>query len=227
MGHAISIVLLGDEVETFVLFSSISGVWGSGGQGAYAAANAYLDGLAVARRARGLNATAVAWGPWAGGGMVAAQENEEQLRRRGLPAMDPDRAMEALRCAVAGDETFLAVADVDWGRFAPAFASARPRPLLTEVADVQTGAPPSEEVSVLRSALLGAADGERRRVVLDLVRTRAAVVLGMSGPETIGADLPFRDLGFDSLTAVELRNTRRGGRAIPACESRVRLPDAW
>ncbi|WP_345025210.1 SDR family NAD(P)-dependent oxidoreductase, partial [Streptomyces sedi] len=84
--------LLADRpLDAFVVFSSIAGVWGSGGQGAYAAANAYLDALVAHRRAVGLPGTAVAWGPWDGGGMVAnaGQGAADHLRRRGLPAMAP------------------------------------------------------------------------------------------------------------------------------------------
>ncbi|MER7351394.1 SDR family NAD(P)-dependent oxidoreductase, partial [Streptomyces aurantiacus] len=89
-----------EGLDAFVLFSSNSGVWGGGGQGAYAAANAYLDALAQRRRARGLTATSVAWGLWAGGGM-AGDEEAEHLRRRGLTAMAPERAVAALAQAVA------------------------------------------------------------------------------------------------------------------------------
>ncbi|MET7868184.1 type I polyketide synthase, partial [Micromonospora taraxaci] len=87
--------LLGDDLDAFVVFSSISGVWGSGGQGAYAAANAFLDGLIAARRVRGVVGTALSWGPWAGGGMVSAAGDDGPLRRRGLPPMSAQVAMAA------------------------------------------------------------------------------------------------------------------------------------
>ncbi|MFI1769776.1 type I polyketide synthase, partial [Streptomyces sp. NPDC020800] len=113
--------LLGDRLlDAFVMFSSISGVWGSGGQAAYGAANAYLDALAEHRRAAGLPATAVAWGPWADGGMVAnaGQDAEAQLRRRGLPSMAPAVAIVGLATALERGDGNVAIADVDWERFA-------------------------------------------------------------------------------------------------------------
>src|SRR5207248_7263667 len=81
--------LLGDRpLDAFLLFSSNAGVWGSGGQGAYAGANAYLDALAEHRRDRGRTATSIAWGAWGGGGMTTADGATEQLRRRGVLEMD-------------------------------------------------------------------------------------------------------------------------------------------
>ncbi|MFE1755840.1 type I polyketide synthase, partial [Streptomyces anandii] len=124
-------------LDAFVLFSSIAGVWGSGGQGAYAAANAYLDALAERRRARGLMATSVAWGPWADGGLVADEDAAEQLRRRGLPVMSAERSISALQSALDRDDTSVTVADVDWARFAPAFTAARPRPLIADLPEVR------------------------------------------------------------------------------------------
>ncbi|WP_204327967.1 type I polyketide synthase [Streptomyces aureoverticillatus] len=205
-----------EDLDAFVLFSSNSGVWGGGGQGAYAAANAYLDALAQRRRARGLTATCVAWGLWAGGGM-AGDEDAEQLRRRGLAAMAPERAVAALAQAVAYDETFLAVADVDWERFAPSFTSLRPSPLIGDLpavrralaepesargAAAKTGAPGSEWAE----RLAGLSQAEQERLLLDLVRGQAAAVLGYAGAEAIEPGRAFRELGFDSLTAVEVRN---------------------
>ncbi|WP_405620118.1 type I polyketide synthase [Streptomyces sp. NBC_00076] len=207
-------LLDGAELDAFVLFSSNAGVWGGGGQGAYGAANAHLDALAEWRRARGLVATSVAWGLWAGGGM-AGDDGEEHLRRRGVRPMAPELAVLALEQAVACGEVFLAVADVDWERFAPAFTSVRPSALIGELPQVRkvleaaAGESVGEDdgsLSELRRRLLGVTGSEREAMLLDLVRTHAAAVLGYDGPEAVDARRAFRELGFDSLTAVEVRN---------------------
>ncbi|QCX80414.1 Erythronolide synthase, modules 3 and 4 [Streptomyces sp. YIM 121038] len=204
-----------EGLDAFVLFSSNSGVWGGGGQGAYAAANAYLDALAASRRARGLPATSVAWGAWGGSGMAAEEQAEEHLRRRGVTAMAPERAVAALAQAVAHGETFLAVADVDWERFAPAFTSVRPSPFIGDLPEVrralaepETAAPAGAKGagSEWAERLAGLAEREQERQLLDLVRGHAAAVLGYAGPEAVEPGRAFRELGFDSLTAVEVRN---------------------
>ncbi|WP_255691803.1 type I polyketide synthase, partial [Actinoplanes sp. DH11] len=203
--------VLGDDLDAFVLFSSIAGVWGGGGQAAYAAGNAALDALALARRARGAVATAIAWGPWADGGMADGAV-ETDLRRRGLPAMDPERALLALDRALAGDDTAVVVSDVDWSRFAPSFCALRPSPLLRdlpEAAEALRGDEAGDTAVAFRDQLLALGSDDRSRALLDLVRTSAAAVLGHRDPEPVGATVAFRELGFDSLAAVELRNGLR------------------
>ncbi|WP_320068416.1 type I polyketide synthase [Micromonospora sp. RTGN7] len=215
--------LLGDRpLDAFVLFASIAGIWGSGAQAGYAAGNAYLDALAERRRARGRTATSVAWGPWADGGM-ATDEARRELSRRGLRAMAPADAVHALRVAVGRGRPCLTVADVDWATFAPAYASARPRPLLADLPETRPAAPPAggdepaEGGSVLRERLLALPREEQDRHLTDLVRAQAAAVLGHPGPELVKPRRAFKDLGFDSLSAVELRNrlTRATGLALP------------
>ncbi|MFE6975980.1 type I polyketide synthase [Streptomyces sp. NPDC057682] len=214
-----------DALDAFVLFSSNAGVWGSGGQAAYAAANAALDALAQSRRARGRTATSVAWGAWSGSGMAADPAAEEQLRRRGVDAMAPDRALAALRQALEHDETLLTVADIDWPRFATGFTAARPRPLLAEL---PTGGPATDGAGpdapagppddAFADRLRGMVAAERDAALLGLVRTAVAAVLGHDEPDAIEVDRPFKSLGFDSLTSVELRNrlTKATGVKLPA-----------
>jgi short-subunit dehydrogenase/acyl carrier protein len=216
--------LLGDTpLEAFVLFSSVAGVWGGAGQGAYAAANASLDALARKRRTRGLAATSIAWGLWAEGGMGAGEAGVV-MQRRGLQPMAPALAVAALRQAVEHDETVLTVAGIDWHRFATAFTSARPSPLIGDLPEVARtlAAAEEEEASVGQAAqgrwahrLAGLPTPEQHRLLLDLVCGEAAAVLGHRRPDAVETGRAFRDLGFDSLTAVELRNRLRAATGLP------------
>ncbi|MFH8367652.1 type I polyketide synthase [Streptomyces sp. NPDC018031] len=207
----------GLDLSAFVLFSSFSGTVGAAGQANYASANAYLDALAEQRRAAGLPATSVAWGPWADGGMAAQDAAGSRMERFGLPAMDPELAIAALQRAVDQDEACVAVTDIDWERFVPALGATRLGPLFAELPEVRqlsrrTGpgdgaadAAPSDGSALVRS-LTGLADAERDRVLLDLVRTHTATVLGHASPDGVEAERGFFEMGLDSLTAVELRN---------------------
>ncbi|MGW0518433.1 type I polyketide synthase [Crossiella sp. NPDC003009] len=207
------------DLDAFVLFSSNSGVWGSAGHTGYAAGNAYLDALAQHRRATGQPALAVAWGAWAEGGMAEGDAGE-QLRRRGILEMRPDLAIAALQRAMDEDETAIAIADMDWTKFTPAFTSVRPSPLLSELPEVREllAEPEPEADSGLAQRLAAASPLEQRRALVDLVRTQVAGVLGHDSTDAVDAGRAFRELGFDSLTAVELRNriTAATGLKLPA-----------
>ncbi|WP_208679504.1 type I polyketide synthase [Streptomyces sp. ID38640] len=216
-----------DELDAFVLYSSVAGTWGSGDHGAYAASNAYVDALAAHRRARGLTGTSIAWGIWSpeGGGM-AVDVVQEQLRWRGIPFMPAYLAVLGLQQALDHDETFLAVADIDWERFVPVFTAAHRRPLLHEVPEVlraleagEADTDAAESTSeVLRSQLAGLVPAERERQLSDLVRKQVAAVLGYADTSEVEVGRAFRELGFDSLTAVELRNRLNAatGQKLPA-----------
>ncbi|WP_406473756.1 type I polyketide synthase [Streptomyces platensis] len=215
--------LLGDrQLDAFVLFSSVAGIWGSGGQAGYGAANAYLDALAEQRRARGLTATSVAWAPWGGGGLAEDAAVQDQLRQRGLPAMAPELAISALAAALGQDETCLTVADVDWDRFIPGFTFVRPSPLFAGVPEARGllsgGDGPAVADSALRRELAGLTDADRDKALLDFVRTQIADVLGYDSRELVDPARAFKDLGFDSLSAVEFRNrlTTASGLTLPA-----------
>jgi acyl transferase domain-containing protein/acyl carrier protein len=200
------------ELDAFVLFSSAAGVWGNGGQGGYAAANAFLDALAEVRRAAGLPTTAVAWGSWGGGGLVT-EEVDDRLRRRGLPPMVPDTAVAALAASLGRGETQVVVAQVEWADFASAFTAARPSRLIADLPDLAAPAAAHtvDETSEgdLVTRLRELPDRKLDDALLETVRAHAAAVLGLPGPAALGAERAFTLAGFDSLTAVELRNRLR------------------
>ncbi|MEX5636080.1 SDR family NAD(P)-dependent oxidoreductase [Parafrankia sp. FMc2] len=217
--------LLADtDLDAFVLFSSTAAVRGSTGQAAYAAGNAHLDALARRRRAAGRPATSIAWGAWADGGMIDLVGVEENLRYHGVRAMRPRLALRALGRAVGDGETNLLVADVDWARLAASDLSGRPSPLLDEIpraqaapgaagpardsdgAEPATGGPAADDAAAAFAATLvgqGAAEGER--TLRDLVRAQVAAALGHDDVSAVPPERSFRDLGLDSLTAVEVR----------------------
>ncbi|MFJ2114292.1 SDR family NAD(P)-dependent oxidoreductase, partial [Streptomyces sp. NPDC087850] len=200
---------LGTDLDAFVLFSSGAAVWGGARQAAYAAANAHLDALAARRRARGVPATCVSWGSWADGGMVD-DRTQRVLDRVGVRAMAPRTALTALFDAVGGGEDRLTVTDMDWRTFATGFSLARRRPLLVDIPEAALPAAPAETaptaLSPLAERLRGLTDRERDHLLLGLVRTAAATALGHADPDAVSASDAFRDLGLDSVTAVDLRN---------------------
>ncbi|WP_042375345.1 type I polyketide synthase, partial [Streptacidiphilus neutrinimicus] len=199
---------LTDGLSAFVLFSSIAGSVGSAGQGNYAAANAYLDALVEQRRADGLAATSIAWGPWAQGGMAAADATlEQRLRRDGVPPMAQEQAIAALQQALDHGDGALTVADIAWDRFLSVMTAARPSRLFDELPEARpaVGEAPAAAASPT-GRLAGLSEAEQRRALLDLVRTTVATVLAHTGTEKVESGRAFKELGFDSLTAVELRN---------------------
>ncbi|WP_399341407.1 type I polyketide synthase [Umezawaea sp. Da 62-37] len=214
--------LLADaDLDAFVVFSSIAGTWGSGGQSAYSAASAFLDGLAESRRARGLVATSVSWGPWAGSGMATVGDTEEHLRRRGLIAMAPSLTLNALEKAIRSGATTLTVVDIEWDKFAPAFTMARTSPFIGDLPEVRAAldaTPDIGEESDLVGRLAALSEVEQHALLVDLVRGQVAAVLGHGSADAVAKDRAFQDLGFDSLTAVELRNSLTGatGLKLPA-----------
>ncbi|MFJ8589452.1 SDR family NAD(P)-dependent oxidoreductase [Streptomyces sp. NPDC093595] len=211
------------DLDAFVLYASGAGVWGSAGQGAYAAANAELDALAQRRRADGLPATSLAWGVWAGEGMGDG-DGAAYLRRRGVRAMAPATALDVLARSVGGEDACLTVTDMDWPRFADGFTAFRPSPLLSELPDTRP-APAHRDAPEEAAAQGGAtrtagSDGrpgparprierldprERPAALLALVRDETADLLGHPDPQDVPADERFLQLGFDSLATVRLR----------------------
>ncbi|MFE1874043.1 type I polyketide synthase [Streptomyces sp. NPDC059496] len=201
------------DLSAFVLFSSFAATFGAPGQGNYAPGNAFLDAFAEYRRAAGLPATSLAWGPWGDGGMAEGAVGD-RMRRHGVIEMAPERAVSALQHALDRDETTLTVADMEWKRFVLAFTSGRARPLLHDLPEARQAmehartdaSEDSGSAAVLTRQLAGQPEAEQERLLLELVRTAVAAVLGYAGPDAVEAGRAFKELGFDSLTSVELRN---------------------
>jgi NADPH:quinone reductase-like Zn-dependent oxidoreductase/NADP-dependent 3-hydroxy acid dehydrogenase YdfG len=218
------------DLRAFVLFSSAAATFGSAGQGNYAAANTFLDALAARRRAAGLPATSLAWGLWADASAMTGHLGEAgraRMARGGVAALSADEGLALLDLAVARDEAMLVPARLDvTGLRAQAAGGAVLPALLRGLAAppggparraVSAAAEPGESQSLLER--LAARSGpDRDRMLLDLVRAHAAAVLGYPSPEAVEAGRAFSELGFDSLTALELRNrlTAATGLALPA-----------
>ncbi|WP_330287182.1 type I polyketide synthase [Streptomyces sp. NBC_00576] len=211
-------------LAAFVLFSSIVGQIGNAGQANYAAANTFLDALAHHRRARGLPGVSLAWGLWnTADGMGAGLTDTElsRWRRNGLEPLDAEVGLALFDAALATDQALLVPARLDAtalrARFEAGVLPPMLRPTLRRPARQQAGNRASGESSWLqRLAVLGA--DERRGTARELVLSTVASVLGHGDPQTVDAQLSFRELGFDSLTGVELRNRLNSlaGTRLPA-----------
>jgi acyl carrier protein len=190
------------DLSAFVLFSSIVGIIGGPGQANYAAANGYLDALAHHRAASGLPARSVAWGLWAQpSGMTEHLDagDVRRVRRLAMRPLSPPDGLRLFDAALAADTPLVAPANLDLSR--PADGAA---PVLRGLLR-----PPARRASRTDSVsdqLIGRSEEERGRILLRLVQTTVADVLGHDEPSSVSDENPFRDLGFDSLTALELRN---------------------
>ncbi|MEU8252383.1 type I polyketide synthase, partial [Nonomuraea sp. NPDC048916] len=198
-------------LSAFVLFSSAGGTWSVGGQAAYAAANVFLDTLAQVRKHAGLPATSVASGMWAdAGGMSGRLEQAfvQRMNRTGVGMLSAAGGLALVDAAVGSGEAVLAPIMLDLRPLRTRAAQVPPimRGLVPAPSRRTAQAAATGQRNLLAQRLAGASDGERDRILLELVRERAATVLGHAEAEAVPADQAFRELGFDSLTALELRN---------------------
>ncbi|MBP8534028.1 SDR family NAD(P)-dependent oxidoreductase, partial [Streptomyces sp. MK37H] len=196
----------------FVMFSSAAGVMGSPGQANYAAANAYCDALAVHRQAMGLPAVSVAWGLWADTSGMTGHLDEADLARMsrsGIAAMSGARALGLMDAACWHGAPQPAAVQLDLRTLAAQPADTLPallRTLLDSGTTTRRTAATGAPAAGLVAQLTAVSAEERHRILLTLVRTQAAAVLGHTDAGAVSGDTPFKDLGFDSLTGVELRN---------------------
>jgi acyl transferase domain-containing protein/acyl carrier protein len=209
------------ELSAFVLFSSAAATIGSPGQGNYTAANAFLDEFARFRHAQGLPATSLAWGLWdqSGGGMASelGAAGLARLARLGMTPLAPDRGLALLDAALRVDEPALVAAGLDTAALRAQARVGMLPPVLRSL--VRMPAPRQREGGgSLARRLADVPEEQWDAVVLDLVRTHVATVLGGVTADAVPHDRAFKDLGFDSLSALELRNrlTQATGVRLPA-----------
>nr|WP_262928363.1 type I polyketide synthase [Streptomyces sp. CBMA29] len=200
------------DLSLFVLFSSIAATFGNPGQADYAAANAFLDALATRRRAERLPAHSLAWGLWAEVGSMRAHLDDGDLawlRASGVRPLAADLGLALFDAATATDTSCLVPVSLDLtalraeaarGSLRPAFRS------LVRARRTAVAAAPADSASDLRHRLTGLDPQEQDRLLLELIREQAAAVLALPTPDTISARRSFKEFGFDSLTALQLRN---------------------
>ncbi|WP_329377769.1 type I polyketide synthase [Streptomyces sp. NBC_01351] len=213
----------GHDLAVFALFSSAGGLVMAAGQGNYAAANVFLDALAAHRRSRGLAATSMAFGLWdtaTGLSQWLGEADLQRMRRTGTPALTEEEGLWLFDAAVAADAPALVPLRVDLAALrartdeVPALLRA-----LAPAGRRRAGAAAAPtEAGGLGRKVRGLGDAERERVVLDAVLHHAAEVLGHADTSAVDAEAGFLEAGFDSLTAVELRNrlNAASGLALPA-----------
>jgi NADP-dependent 3-hydroxy acid dehydrogenase YdfG len=202
---------IGRPLKAFVLFSSAAATFGSSGQANYAAANAFLDGLAQHRRAQGLPAVSLAWGLWEEASGMTAHLDSRHLRRRareGAGALSNAEGLALFDAAVALGESVLVPARLDVATLRVTARSQGVLPLLRELVnapDAAVSADPQASAR-LREQLSTSTDTERERVLLELVCARTAAVLGHDEADEVRPLSGFLEMGVDSLSAVKIRN---------------------
>jgi acyl carrier protein len=214
------------DLDAFVLFSSTSATFGAAGQGNYAAANAYLDALAAARRAAGLPGLSLAWGLWAGDSAMTGTlsgTDRARISRGGMTPLTPADGLALFDIAFTVDDAVLVPMHFDTAMLSD-------RDELGQVPSILRGlgrrpgrrtagtANAVSNISLLKERLVGASEADQGTIMLQLVTAQVAAVLGHNSPGSIETGREFRELGFDSLTAIELRNVLNAatGLRLPA-----------
>ena len=206
------------ELSQFVLFSSAAGTFGNPGQANYAAANAFCDALAARRQAQGLPATSLAWGLWEQASSMTgelADKDRARLARQGVAPLSAERGLELFDAARAQPTPLLFPLPLKLGALrAQAREGALPT-LLAELVRVPTSRTPSGS---LAKRLAAVPESERQALVLELVKGHVAAVLGHPSGDAIDPQRAFKEIGFDSLGAVELRNrlSQASGLRLPS-----------
>jgi NAD(P)-dependent dehydrogenase (short-subunit alcohol dehydrogenase family)/acyl carrier protein len=197
------------ELDFFVLFSSLSSVFGNAGQGNYAAGNAFLDALAHYRRSSGLPALSINWGPWAETGMAAG--HAATLARRGVGGIRPDEGLAVLESLLGGDDAQVIASPFEWAGFAAHYTRLAAEPFMREVVgDGEALKPAADETatpargSALAARLAAALPAEAASILVGHIQDVVCGVLGLPASHRPDATQGFFELGMDSLMLAEL-----------------------
>ncbi|ORA10294.1 hypothetical protein BST12_26805, partial [Mycobacterium angelicum] len=208
--------------DTFILFSSAAATWGDARLGCYAAACAHLNALATRLHSHGCTAVSAAFGLWADEISTMTHETLDYYHRAGINKLLPATALAALRQSIEANDTVITIADVSWNQFLPAFTARRSQPLLTEFASLASAAAtnegtPSDSAEGLRERLASQTPQQQLQTLTTLVAHSTATVLAHPDPDALEPARSFKELGIDSLTALELRNaiTEQTGLTLP------------
>jgi acyl carrier protein len=205
------------SLDCFVMFSSISSIFGNPAQGNYSAANAFLDSLAHHRRALGLPALTINWGVLGGEGYVARNERvAEFLARQGTTELSPGEVMSLLESSLVAGNTQVAAMRVEWAKWRQFFRSLQDNPLLERILASVEGQESGGVTSDWRLLIESAAPKDREPIIMAAVREVIGSVLRVK-PESLRNDQPLTDLGLDSLMGVEIENSLEAviGVALP------------
>ncbi|MGQ0841524.1 type I polyketide synthase [Actinokineospora sp.] len=197
------------DLSAYVLFSSLAGVLGNAGQGNYAAANVFLDALAAQRRAAGLPATAIAWGLWQQeSGMTAGLTDTDvaRLAKTGITSLSAEQGLAVIDAALAGGPPQFIAAALSLAALREQSAAGTLAPMFRGLVPAVPKRAAAAVVRPWSDRLAELTLPKQREMLLDLVRAEAADVLAFPDPAAIDADRPLLELGFDSLTAMQLRN---------------------
>ncbi len=205
------------DLRMFVLFSSAAGVFGAPGQASYAAANSFLDALAADRRARGCAGVSIVWGQWEQQASASALTaglsagDRARIARSGMLTLSAQEGLECFDAALATPQALLVGMRLDGAALR---AQARAGLLPALLRGLVRAGPRRAGGGSLAARLTGLREGERERVTLEAVRSEVALVLGYRSLDAVDPSRTFKDLGFDSLTAIELRNRLAGVTAL-------------
>jgi Dehydrogenases with different specificities (related to short-chain alcohol dehydrogenases) len=208
-------------LDFLVFFSSMASLLGTPGQGNYAAANAFLDGLAHHRRTRGLPALSVNWGPWASAGMAASQDDRRQQRRaaQGIETITPEEGTQVLGSLLGHASAQIGVLPVDWLQFLEQFDGGEPPPVLAGIArQIGPRFKIRPERVNMRQQLEQVPATKRHEFLSRHVREQVVQVLGFEPAFPVDPNKPFKELGMDSLMTIELAKMLSidVGRPVPA-----------